>query len=51
MDLSGIGQVLAQRIIDYRTTNGPFSQIEDLMKVSGIGAKRFEAIRERITVG
>ena len=51
MDLSGIGQVLAERIINYRTANGPFSQIDDLMKVSGIGAKRFEAIRERITVG
>ena len=51
MDLSGIGQVLADRIVDYRTNNGSFSQIEDLMKVSGIGTKRFEAIRERITVG
>ena len=51
MDLSGIGQVLAERIIDYRTQNGPFAIIDDLMKVSGIGEKRFAAIKDRITVG
>ena len=51
MDLPGIGNVLAGRIIDYRQENGPFSRIEDIRNVSGIGEKRFEAIRDRITVG
>ena len=51
MDLTGVGEVIAGRIVDYRESNGPFSTIEDLMKVSGIGEKRFEAIQDRITVG
>jgi competence protein ComEA len=49
-DLPGIGEVLAQRSIDYRTQRGPFRAIEDVKEVSGIGDKRFEAIRELITV-
>ena len=49
--LKGIAEVYAQRIIDYRTANGPFYKIEDLMKVEGIGAKRFEDIKDLITTG
>ena len=50
-DLPGIGSVLASRIIDYRRQHGDFLRIEDLRNVSGIGEKRFEAIRDKITVG
>lgn len=50
-ELPGIGPALAQRIIDYREKNGYFSTIEDIKKVSGIGDKRFEAIKDSITVG
>jgi len=49
MRLSGIGEVYAQRIIDYRTTNGAFQSIEDIMKVSGIGNVTFENIKTQIT--
>ena len=51
MDLPGIGSVLSERIVDYRTRNGAFSSIEDLMRVSGIGEKRFDSIKDKITVG
>lgn len=49
MRLPGIGEVYAQRIIDYRTTNGAFLSIEDIMKVSGIGSVTFENIKAQIT--
>jgi competence protein ComEA len=48
--LSGIGEVLAQRIVDYRSENSPFKRIEDLLNVSGIGEATFEQIRDYITV-
>jgi len=48
--LPNIGEVLAQRIIDYRSENGPFRRIEDLLKVSGIGSATFEQIQDYITV-
>ncbi len=49
--LPEIGPVMAQRIIDYRTTNGPFAAIEDIMNVQGIGPATFEKIKTLITAG
>lgn len=49
--LSGIGEKRAADIIAYREANGGFSCIEDMMKVSGIGEKTFEKIKDEITVG
>jgi competence protein ComEA len=46
--LPGIGPVIAQRIIDYRLANGPFTQIEEIMDVSGIGPATFERIKDLI---
>ena len=51
MDLTGVGEVIAGRIIDYRNQHGPFLRIEDIMNVSGIGERRYEAIQDKITVG
>jgi comEA protein len=48
--LPGIGKVTADRIIEYREQNSGFAKIEDLMKVRGIGAKKFEKIKDLIKV-
>ena len=48
--LYGIGEGFAKRIIDYRTKNGKFEVIQDIMKVSGIGEKIFEGIKNNICV-
>ena len=48
--LPGIGPTTAQKIIDYRTANGPFARIEDIMNVSGIGPATFDKLKALITV-
>ncbi len=48
--LPGVGPVLAQRILQYREKNGPFSEVEDLLSVPGIGASKLEAIRPLVQV-
>jgi len=48
--LPGIGEVLAQRIVDYRSQNGPFRTIEDIAKVKNIGPATFDKIKDYITV-
>jgi competence protein ComEA len=48
--LPGIGPALAQRIIQYREKNGPYKVPEDIKNVSGIGEKRFENLKDLISV-
>ncbi|MFA7327665.1 MAG: helix-hairpin-helix domain-containing protein [Candidatus Kapaibacterium sp.] len=49
MKLKGIGEKTAEKIIDYRSKT-PFNSIEDIQKVKGIGPKKFESMKEHITV-
>lgn len=46
--LPGVGPVLAQHIIDYRTQHGGFRSVDELQEVNGIGARRFDDLRDRV---
>lgn len=48
--LPGIGPVTAQKILDYRQANGPFSDVEEIQEVSGIGPAKYEQMRDLIVV-
>ncbi len=49
--LPGIGLAIAERIIEYRGTNGPFKSVDDLRNIKGIGTALFEKIAPLVTVG
>lgn len=49
-ELTGIGEVKAQAIVEYRTQNGPFTSLEDLQKVKGISAKTIEKNRANLSL-
>jgi competence protein ComEA len=48
--LNGIGPVLAERIIEYRETNGSFQSLDELSEVSGIGSALLEQLRDQVTL-
>lgn len=50
MELDGIGEAIAKRIIDYRNEHGKFASIEEIKNVSGIGDKKYEKIKDYICV-
>ena len=50
MLIHGIGEVTAQKIIKYRTENGDFKAIEDLLNVNGIGEKKLEQMKPYIKI-
>ena len=47
--IKGIGSSLAQRIIDYREQNGAFKTVDEIKNVRGIGQKKFDALKDKIT--
>ena len=50
VQLKGIGGKYAERIVEYREKIGKFEKIEDLMKVKGIGQKKFDANKDLVFV-
>ena len=51
MELPGIGEVLAKRIVDYRSKHGHFKAVEELLNVEGMGKKKLDEIWNLITIG
>ena len=51
MELYGIGEVLSQRIVASRETEGPYGSVEDLLRVKGIGPARLEMVRPYVYAG
>lgn len=49
--LEGIGEALARRIVEYREEHGPFSSIDDLTQVRGIGPKTLDRVRPWVEIG
>ncbi|MCX7757916.1 MAG: helix-hairpin-helix domain-containing protein [candidate division WOR-3 bacterium] len=48
--LPGIGPVIAQRIVEYRKQNGYFKAKEEILRIKGIGPKKYQAIKDKITL-
>ncbi|MGQ7818408.1 ComEA family DNA-binding protein [Metapseudomonas furukawaii] len=46
----GIGEAKARAIVQYREENGPFSSVDDLLEVKGIGVKTLEKNRDRLSI-
>jgi comEA protein len=48
--LPGVGPAIAKNIVDYRTKVGKFAKIEDILNVKGIGEKKFQRMKDRLTL-
>ena len=50
LKITGIGIVLADRIVEYRETNGPFNSLDELLNIKGIGPIRFSYLKQSLTI-
>ena len=50
MALTGVGRKVAEKIVEYRDSNGPFKKADEIKKVEGVGNGVWERNRERIVV-
>jgi competence protein ComEA len=48
--LPGVGPAIAKSIVEYRTKVGKFSKIEDILNVKGIGEKKYQQMKDRLTI-
>ncbi|HSH70971.1 MAG TPA: helix-hairpin-helix domain-containing protein [Deferrisomatales bacterium] len=48
--LPGVGETIAQAIVEYRDNNGAFRSVEDLLQVKGIGEKKLAALRDLVSL-
>jgi len=48
--LPGVGEAIAQAIVEYRDNNGAFRSVDDLLQVKGIGEKKLAALRDWVTL-
>ncbi len=48
--LPGVGPAIAKNIVEYRTKVGKFAKIEDILNVKGIGEKKFQRMKDRLTL-
>lgn len=49
-ELPGIGPVLAQRVVEYRQAHGPFTSVDQIKEVKGVGETLFEKVKDRLTL-
>ena len=50
VNLPRVGVKLAERIVEYRKTHGPFGRVEELMEVKGVGEKFFQQLKTYVTI-
>jgi len=50
VEVKGIGEVLAQRIVEYRLTHNSFDSLEELSNIKGVGSKKLDKLRPYLTV-
>ena len=49
-ELPGVGPATAAAIVEERTANGPYASVDDLLRVSGIGEKKLERLRDLVCI-
>jgi competence protein ComEA len=49
--LPGLGPTLSRRVVEYRRTHGPFTAVDDIMRIRGIGEKTLARLKDQLNVG